>query len=123
MVRQEQQVEEYDEEECSGESVTLWFDVTVAYTPPKGRDPYNSEYTFLGVYTRGGHIGRVDSDGYAPNHKPVEPGTTDPAFEVAGMCLNSHCPRFAQSSKTSSWADYHPCMGADPDSLQDMGGK
>ena len=92
MIRQEHKVEEYEEEECSEECVILWFDVTVAYRPPKGRDPYNSEHIFLGVYTRGGHVGRVDSDGYAPIISP------EPAFGATGMCLNSHSPSFAQSS-------------------------
>ena len=48
------------------EKITLHFDVSVSYAPPKGRDPYDNEHVRLGIMVRDGRIGRLDPDGYAP---------------------------------------------------------
>ena len=67
MVRQEHTSKEV-QDDCGGEPeeiINLYFDVTVAYAPPKGRDPCGSKYVWLGVMARDGRIGRIDPDGYA----------------------------------------------------------
>ena len=68
VIRYDEEVEDDPEEEVEGileEKITLHFDVTVSYAPPKGRDPYGNEHVRLGIMVRDGRIGRLDPDGYA----------------------------------------------------------
>ena len=72
MVRQDHSCSKMDSDDEGEEEpeqlVRLHFDITVSYTPPKARDPYGSEYIWLGVMVRDGRIGMVDSEGYVQPH-------------------------------------------------------